>query len=150
RARLFATALGLYEPYVNGQRVSDEVFRPGWTDYNKRVQHDAYDITHLLTTGENVIGAIPPDQCYSGHAQAMDGQFYGERPRLLAQVLIEFHDGSTQIIPTDRTWKTALGPILGSDIMAGESYDARLEIPGWNQPSFNDTEWSPVKQFPDP
>ena len=75
---------------------------------------------------------------------------YGDRPRLLAQLILEFADGSTQTISTDHSWKTATGPILANDLLMGETYDARLEMPGWSEPAFDDSEWSPCKLFADP
>ncbi len=150
KARLYATALGIYEAYINGQRVGNDVFRPGWTEYRKRVQYNAYDVTTMLAGGANVIGAILGDGWFCGRVQGMDRQHYGDRPRLQAQLVIEFEDGSTQVLSTDPSWRTSTGPILISDMMTGEHYDSRLELPGWNQNDYNDSEWLPVKTFADP
>ena len=152
-ARLYITSLGLYDPYINGQRVGKDVFSPGWTDYRKRVQYQTYDVTNLLTKGANAIGAILGDGWYCGHV-AWDGrQLYGDRPKLLAQLEITYADGKTQVIATNETWETAVGPLLEADLIMGEAYDARLELENWNIPSSTlspKKEWSPALVFPHP
>jgi alpha-L-rhamnosidase len=152
-ARLYATALGVYEMHINGHRVGEDVFAPGWTDYRKRVQYQVYDVTSLLeSNGENVAGAILGDGWYCGYTGNIGRrQYYGDRPHLLAQLVIRFSDGSTKIIATDETWKTATGPIVSSDMFIGESYDARLEMNGWHSPGFvEDGRWTPAGIFDDP
>ncbi|MCS6840954.1 MAG: glycoside hydrolase family 78 protein [Roseiflexus sp.] len=147
QARLYITALGLYECTINGQRVGQDFFTPGWTDYRRRVQYQVYDVTDLLREGENVIGAILGDGWYCGHVAWAGRQNYGDRPKLLAQLMITYANGSTQTIVSNRSWRYAFGPILESDILHGESYDARLEFPGWNMPGFDDSSWQPVELF---
>jgi len=149
-ARLYATALGLYEFYCNGQRVGTDVFTPGWTDYHTRIQYQVYDVTELLTPGSNVLGAILGDGWYCGHIAWSERQRYGDRPKLLAQLTITFDDGTTMTIATDETWQTAFGPILESDLLMGESYDSRRELRGWSKPGFKATGWLPVERFVDP
>ena len=144
-ARLYVTALGLYEFYLNGQRVGRDVFRPGWTDYHKRVQYDVYDVTGLLRAGQNCAGAILGDGWYCGHIAADDRQRYGDRPKLLAQLVVN----DEVVLATDVSWKTAAGPILESDLIMGESYDERRELPGWNTARYDDAAWWPVVKFPD-
>lgn len=140
-ARLYVTALGLYECVINGRRVGDGVLRPGWTVYPKRVQYDVYDVTALLRPGDNVVGAILGDGWYAGHISNQERQIYGDRPRLLAQLEITRRDGSRQVVATDEDWRWAVGPILESDLIQGEAYDARLELTGWDQPGFDDKGW---------
>ncbi|MFL5807419.1 MAG: family 78 glycoside hydrolase catalytic domain [Roseiflexaceae bacterium] len=149
RARLYATTLGLYEPHLNGQVVGDQVLAPGWTDYATRVRYQAYDVTQLLRTGENVLGAVLGDGWYCGNVAWGGRQRYGDRPRLLAQLAITFADGSTQTIATGERWKAAFGPILESDMLMGESYDARRELIGWDAPGFDDAGWWPASTFAD-
>lgn len=152
-ARLYATALGLYEFYLNGQRVGEDVFAPFCTDYRKRVQYQAYDVTHLLgARGENVAGAVLGDGWYAGYMGFhFRRQFYGDRPRLLAQIVVRLDDGSTHTIATDESWSVSTGPILWSDFQMGEHYDARAEMPGWNAPGFKPGQsWQPVRVFDDP
>jgi alpha-L-rhamnosidase len=149
-ARLYVTALGLYECSINGQPVSDDVLTPGWTDYRKRIQYKVYDVTQLLQAGENVIGAILGDGWAVGHVSWHDRQHYADRPQLFAQLEITLADGSARTIVTDRTWKFQFGPLLDNDLLMGESYDARLEMPGWDRPGFDDKRWLPVEVFDDP
>jgi alpha-L-rhamnosidase len=151
-ARLYITALGVYEAYLNGTRVGSDALNPGWTEYKKRVVYHTYDVTSLLRPGENTLGAILGDGWYCGFVGWLDRQNYGDRPRLLAQLMVDFEDGSTAIIGTDATWKTNYGPILESDLLMGESYDARreAEFAGWNAPGFGDSRWLPVQEIPDP
>jgi alpha-L-rhamnosidase len=149
-ARLYITALGLYGAYLNGQSVGQDVLASGWTDYQHRVRYQVYDVTSLVTSGRNAIGVILGDGWYCGHVAWYGRQLYGDRPRLLAQLHCTLADGTTTIIPTDNTWKTAFGPILESDLFMGESYDARLEFPNWHKPGFTDARWQPVEIFDQP
>ena len=149
-ARLYVTALGLYECSVNGQAVGDDVFTPGWTDYKKRVQYKVYDVTHLLHEGENVIGAILGDGWAVGHLGWDHRQKYVDRPRLLAQLEITLADAPRITIVSDRSWKYQFGPLVENDFLMGEAYDARLEMPGWDTPGYDDNRWSRVEVFDDP
>ena len=149
-ARLYATALGLYEFHLNGQRVGRDVFTPGWTEYKKRVQYQAYDITALLRSGPNAAGAVLGDGWYCGHLGWRERNYYGERPHLLAQLVLTFADGTTQTIATDGSWKTSLGPIVDSDLIMGETYDARRELRGWSEPGYDDSTWRSVELFTAP
>jgi alpha-L-rhamnosidase len=150
QARLYITALGVYEPYLNGQVVGNDVLAPGWTDYALRVQYQVYDVTSLLHVGENVLGAILGDGWYCGFVGWGERQQYGDRPKLLAQLFIKFSDGSTQVVATGEHWKTAYGPILEADLQSGESYDARREMEGWDEPDYDSQLWLPVELYPDP
>lgn len=149
-ARLYITALGLYECSINGRRVGDDVLAPGWTDYLKRVRYQAYDVTSLLQNGDNVIGTILGDGWAVGHVGWTHRQQYVDRPRLFAQLEITLADGSASTIVTDSTWKYQFGPITSNDLLMGEEYDARLEMPGWDQPGFDDQRWYGVEVFPNP
>jgi alpha-L-rhamnosidase len=149
-ARLYATALGLYEFSINGERVGNDVFTPGWTNYTKRVQYHVYDVTSLLQNGTNACGAVIGDGWYCGHVGWGGRQVYGTQPQLLAQIVLTFDDGSTQTVATDASWKYSVGPILESDFQMGEHYDARLELGDWNYPSYDDAAWDAVKVFDAP
>jgi len=149
-ARLYATALGLYEFHLNGRRVGADIFTPGWTEYTKRVQYQAYDVTALLRQGPNAAGAVLGDGWYCGKLGWFPRQYYGDRPRLLAQLVLDFADGTTQIIATDPTWKVAAGPIRENDLIQGETHDARMEMPGWSLPRFDDRAWEFAKVFAAP
>lgn len=141
-ARAYSTSLGLYELYINGSKVGDDCFTPGWTDYNKRVQYQTYDIKDYLKNGENVIGAILGNGWYCGRIGWLGGsRFYGFKPSFLAKIRIEYSDKTSEEIATDSSWKVSTGPILDNDIYDGEKYDARLEMDGWNRSGYNDSAW---------
>lgn len=144
RATLYATALGLVDLHLNGQMVSNDRFTPGWTDYNKRVHYRAYDVTKLMQTGRNALGAVLADGWYSGYigwGQIRD--HYGKKPRMRAQLQIDYEDGSNEIIASGPDWKASTGPIESADFLMGESYDARL-AQDWSKPGFDDSMWGPV------
>lgn len=149
-ARLYVTALGLYECWLNGARVGEDWLTPGWTDYNKRVQYQVYDVTALLEPGANAWGAILGDGWYCGNIMLSGRQVYGDRPRLFAKLIVTYSDGRTEAIVTDDKWRVHYGAMLASDIYNGESYDARLEEDGWNKPGFKSSGWLSVNLFPDP
>lgn len=147
-AIVYASALGAYQLFINGQRVGDQVLAPEFTDYHARTQYQAYDVTSLLRTGNNAIGAILGDGWYAGGIGLAEilikkpRNIYGNHPRLIAQLEIELPDGSNEKVATDASWKvTREGPIRSSDILDGENYDARKEMPGWNTPGFADQSW---------
>lgn len=144
RAILYVTALGLYEAHINGHRVGDHVLAPDWTDYRKRVRYQAYDVTALLKSGSNVMGALLANGWFCGHIGNGGFQYFGKNPALLAQLEMTFADGHTERMVTDDTWKSHDSPILSSDFMLGEDYDSRREIPGWDQPDLNESTWAPV------
>ena len=141
-ARLYVTSLGLYEVEINGRRVGDAYLRPGWTAYNSRLQYDTYDVTALVRSGANAIGATLGDGWFRGRL-GWDNKrnIYGTRLALRAQLVVRYADGTSQIVATDSTWKASTGPILLSDIYDGETYDARLEKMGWSSPGYDDTSW---------
>jgi alpha-L-rhamnosidase len=145
QARIYATSLGVYELQLNGRRVGDQLFTPGWTSYNKRLQYQTYDVTSLLRAGENVVGAILGDGWYRGNL-GFDGQrnVYGTRLALRLQLEIRYRDGHVERVVSDTQWKTATGPILLSDIYGGETYDARRERPGWAGAGYDDRDWTAV------
>ena len=145
RAMAYVTALGLYELHLNGQKVGNDVLTPGWTEYRKRVYYQTYDVTGMVQGGANTISAILGDGWYAGDVGLAGARRnYGGTPRFLTQLVIEFSDGSTQTVATDASWKASYGPILFADLLMGSSYDAGLEMPGWDTANFNDNAWSPV------
>jgi alpha-L-rhamnosidase len=146
RARLYATALGLYELHLNGQRVGDHIFAPDWTDYNKRVRYQDYDVTALLKSGANTWSGFLGNGWYAGHIGNGGYQAWGKVPALFAQLEVTYKDGSVDTIVTDGSWKTHPGPITSSDFMLGENYDAQLEIPGWDEPGLDLKDWAPATE----
>jgi alpha-L-rhamnosidase len=146
RARAYVTSLGLYEMQLNGRRVGDQLFTPGWTSYRTRLQYQTYDITELLVSGENAVGVALGNGWFRGEI-GFSGQrnHYGDRVALLLQISIKYQDGREQLVTSDLDWKASTGPILMSEIYHGETYDARLEKAGWTQAGFDDSRWSGVR-----
>ncbi len=144
-ARLYASALGLYEMHINGRRVGDDRFNPGWTDYGARVQYHTYDVTGMLHPGANALGMIVGDGWYAGHVGLGGPHRYGPVAHVMAQLEVEFDDGTRTTVVTDGSWKGSAGPILQSDMLMGENYDARRELPGWDTPGYSDSAWGAVQ-----
>lgn len=140
-ARVYVTALGLYELYLNGKKVGDQLFTPGWTSYHKRLQYQTYDVTAIIDQN-NALGAVLGDGWYRGNIGWQDQRnYYGEQLGLLLQLQIDYTDGTGETIVSDGNWKVSTGPIVVSDIYNGEKYDARLEMPGWASPGFDEKKW---------
>ena len=147
-ATLAITALGIYDAEINGQSVGDQVFAPGWTEYRKRVPYQTYDVAALLHPGENVLGAILGDGWYCGNVAFHPRQYYGRQPGLLAQLHVVLADGTEQTLASGTDWKTTTGPILESDFLHGESYDARLDLGPWSSPGYDAGAWLSVAPLP--
>lgn len=147
KARLYITSHGLYQSYINSKNVTEQVLTPGWTTYKKRLQYQIYDVTKLLSKGSNAIGIALGDGWYRGNMMWKDNRnLYGTTLATLAQLEVEYTDGSKEIIVTDGSWKSSNeGPILKSDIYNGEAYDARKEMEGWASIGFNASKWKGVK-----
>lgn len=144
-ARLYMTALGVYDPYLNGAVISDQVLAPNWTSYHNRLRYQVIDVTDSLQDGPNVLGAILGEGWYRGRiSRRLLENTTKNSLALLAQLEVTLDDGTTQVVVTDEKWKTQTGPILASCIYDGERYDARLELPGWSEPVFDDGNWQPV------
>ncbi len=153
-ATAYTTALGLYELRINGEKVGEQMFLPGWTDYNKRLYYQTFDVTDLLTTGDNAVGVVLADGWYAGYIgyalltrQDRVREFYGVNPAFMGQIHVEYTDGTTEIIASDETWQSNTGPILEADILMGETYDARLEQTGWDRPGFDTTDWKKPRRY---
>ena len=145
-ACLYVTAHGLYEASLNGQRVGDAYFTPGYSSYHHRLYYQTYDVSDLLHDSENVAGVILGDGWYRGSLGITSQRnAYGQRLGLLWQLVVSYADGSEQVIVSDERWRATTGPILSSDLKAGEVYDARLEMPGWDQPGFDESLWRGVQ-----
>jgi alpha-L-rhamnosidase len=151
-ARIYSTALGTYQLYLNGQRVGNDVLAPGWTDYRKRVVYQVYDVTSQVRQGGNAIGAILGGGWYADGLGWLQTRYnFGPPPvRLLVQLEIEYTDGARDSVLSDESWKAKPSPITGSEIYNGENYDARLEQSGWDQASFSDSRWAAIAVAPPP
>jgi hypothetical protein len=139
------SGLGHYELTINGQKVGNSEFAPLWTDYDKTVYFNTYDISSLIKRGENVFGVMLGNGFYN----VQGGRYFKLRvsfgaPTLWMVTEIRYTDGSKQIISTDESWLWHLSPITFNDIYGGEDYDARLETPGWDMPGFVAKNWKPV------
>ncbi len=145
-ARLYVTAQGVYEMSLNGKRVGEDYMTPGWTSYLKRTQYQTFDVTKALLTGENVLGAsVGNGWFFSTLAKENHRDIYGKERGLLAELHLTYADGSEDIIATDESWKSHVGPTLCSEIYDGESYDARLEVAAWDTAACPDANWNPVR-----
>ncbi|GGI29111.1 family 78 glycoside hydrolase catalytic domain [Pedobacter mendelii] len=146
-AMIYITAKGLYEANINGKRLGNEYLSPGWTSYKNHLQYQVYDITGSIKNGANAIGISLGDGWYKGRI-GFDNQnkFYGDTRALLLQLEIEYTDGEKEIISSDESWKSNNGPILASSIYDGETYDARLELPGWTTAGYQEnSSWKAVR-----
>ena len=150
RARVYASAQGIYELQINGKRVGDHELAPGWTDYRKRIQYQTYDVTDLLASGDNAIGAQLSDGWFTGRVAMFGGDIYGDRNALVAQLRVDYTDGTSDVVVTDETWRTTPGAITAADLLDGESFDARraAEIGDWAKPGYDDSTWGDVDVLP--
>ncbi len=145
RATVYATAWGLYSLRVNGARVGDHYFTPGWTDYHKRLYYHSYDVTSMLRPGEkNAFGALLANGWYAGHVSLRMPGLYGARPRLWALMRIEYADGTEEYVGTNASWRAAFGEIRGAELLMGEIRDQQQALTGWDLPAYDDSAWKPV------
>ncbi|MDX6236313.1 MAG: alpha-L-rhamnosidase, partial [Kribbellaceae bacterium] len=145
-ARIHAAAQGIYELRLNGVKVGDQALAPGWTDYNKRIQSQSYDVTSLLKSGANTLGAELSSGWFSGNVAMFGANKYGSATALVAQLRITYDDGTTEVVATDNSWRTAPGAVQSADLLNGESYDARraTELTGWDRPGYDASAWGAV------
>lgn len=153
RATVYASALGLYDLYCNGQRVGDAYFQPGWSDYLRRAYYRSHDVTALVRSSHaNVLGAVVAEGWYSGYVgygllvgygpNKVGRYFYGKTPALLAQLELEYTDGTREVVGTDESWRvTDRGPTREADLIMGEAYDARAELGDWSSPGYDAAAW---------
>ncbi|HKB57764.1 MAG TPA: family 78 glycoside hydrolase catalytic domain [Lacunisphaera sp.] len=145
-ARLYISALGLFEPYLNGQRVGRDVLAPGWTDYQKRVEYLSYNVSALIKPGRNALGAILADGWFCGFLGWQNQRnHYGATPALLAVLRLVLGDGTVRWIGTTTAWKSVPGPILAADLYHGETYDARVGNTAWAGGNFPDANHPAVR-----
>lgn len=158
KARIYICGLGFYELYLNGKRIGDQVLAPAVTNYDtrpltnllyhyddqstQRCLYNTFDITPYLSPGDNAIGILLGNGWYNQRDRRVEGDMWYDTPRVIAQMEIEYTDGTLQTIPTDQTWKTATGPLLHNGIFTGELYDARLALGNWSEKNYKDDAWS--------
>ena len=145
-ATVYVCGLGHYELSLNGQKVGDGEFTPLWSDYDKTVYYNTFDVTNMLKKGGNAIGVLLGNGFYNvvggGRYRKLQIGFGPET--LFFKMLIRYTDGTHQEIMSDKSWKYSLSPITFNSIYGGEDYDARMEQDGWNMPGFDDADWKPV------
>ncbi len=145
-ATLSITSHGLYESYINGQRIGEAYLTPGFTSFNKRLQYQVYDVTKYVQQGINAIGVTLGNGWYRGNL-VWEGRkdIYGKNVSLLYQLDIVYTDGSTGQTISDDSWRSSTAQIRTSELYHGETIDARLEKNGWKTSSYNDDLWDKVK-----
>ena len=146
-ARLYATAMGAYKFSINGKVVGDQVLSPGWTDFRERATYQAFDVTSLLRSGKNAIGAYLAPGWYATPLEWIgQGNNYGATPPAVkGQLRVVYADGRIEWVATDETWKADNSPITFAEIYDGETYDARRQQAGWDTAAFSDASWHPVQ-----
>ncbi|TNJ44971.1 family 78 glycoside hydrolase catalytic domain [Tamlana fucoidanivorans] len=146
-ARLYITAKGVFDVYLNGKDVSDDVMTPGWTPYNHRIETLTYDVSEFLTSGKNALAVELASGWHSGRISRRTALYDNfESPKILCQLEIIMKDGSKQTIISDESWKgTTNGPIRLAGIYDGEVYDANFEMPNWNAVAFDYSNWEFVE-----
>jgi alpha-L-rhamnosidase len=154
RARLYVTARGIYELYLNGQRVGEDYFNPGLTEYYKTHMYQTYDVTGMVNTGSNALGAWLGEGWWSGSITylATNWNFFGDRQSLLAKLVVTYADGSREVVTTNPyDWKYFNdGPLVYSSFFQGEVYDATREnkVTGWSTPDYDDKNWKQAELVP--
>lgn len=144
-ATVFITSYGWYEAEINGKRMGDAYFTPGWTSYDKRLQYQVYDVTDMLKTGNNAIGVTIGNGWYRERYLGVLPVLAANDLSLLFQMQILYTDGSNDWIISDDTWKTSTGAILSNSLYHGQVYDGRLVKTGWTKSNFDDSGWTEVK-----
>lgn len=153
RARVYICGLGYYELRVNGTRVGTRTLDPGYTRFDRRDLYVAHDITGLLRDGANAFGVMLGTGWFNVHTKAVwyfDRAPWRNSPRAIIEIRVEFQDGRTETLSSDGSWRASTGPVVFDSIYGGETYDARLEKPGWDTPGYNDSAWAHAIEVPAP
>ncbi len=146
-ARAYIAVAGLYELYINGEKIGNHRLDPMYTRFDRRNLYVTYDITTQLRNGDNAVGVLLGNGWYNHQSKAVwdfDRAPWRNRPAFCMDIRITYTDGSTVVIPTDLSWKTSSGSLIFNSIYTGEHYDARLEQKDWNTPGFDDSQWHGV------
>ena len=152
-ARAYIAVAGLYELYINGQRIGDHRLDPMYTRFDRRNLYVTYDVTEQLQQGSNAIGVLLGNGWYNHQSTAV--WYFHEapwraRPSFCMDLRITYNDGTTEVVETGKDWKTTLSPVIFNSIYTAEHYDATKEIPHWNETSFNDSAWHEIIYAPAP
>lgn len=152
-ARAYIVVGGLYELYINGEKIGNQRLDPMYTRYDRRNLYVTHDVTRQLQNGDNAIGVLLGNGWYNHQSMAVwdfDRAPWRNRPAFCLDLRISYTDGTTETISTDLSWKKSEGPLLFNSIYTGEHYDARLEQRGWDSPGFDDSAWHGVAYRPAP
>ncbi|MDT3405282.1 alpha-L-rhamnosidase [Mucilaginibacter terrae] len=147
KARLYVTARGIYDVYMNGKRVNDDYFNPGLTQYTRTQLYQTFDVTKNMVAGKNAIGAILGEGWWSGGStySGDNWNFFGDRQSLLAKLVVSYEDGKEEVIVSlPETWRyNNNGPVIYGSFFQGEVYDARKEtaVQGWSTSAYDDSRW---------
>ncbi|MDR2919765.1 MAG: glycoside hydrolase family 78 protein [Tannerella sp.] len=146
-ARAYIAVAGLYELYINGEKIGNHRLDPMYTRFDRRNLYVSYDITSNLKNGDNALGVLLGNGWYNHQSMAVwyfDRAPWRNRPAFCMDVRVTYEDGSTEIITTDNSWKTSPSPLIFNSIYTAEHYDARLEQPGWDKTGFDDSGWGRI------
>lgn len=149
----YISAAGYYEMFINGKRVGRNYLTPGFTNFSKRILYVCHDITTIIEAGKNAVTAVLGNGWYNVQGPAtwnFHKAAWRTRPRLLAEIHVQYTDGTKEIIKTDSTWKTSTGEYAYNDIYSGDYVDLRKEEKGWKMPDFDDSNWETAKEMPSP
>ncbi|MBM4160147.1 MAG: alpha-L-rhamnosidase [Ignavibacteria bacterium] len=139
-ARAYVSGLGWYELYINGEKIGDHVLDPAQTDYRKLALYSTFDVTEVLRASESSSAGRSAIGVLLGNGRHIKNYGYGT-PRLLLEVAVEYEGGEKELVCSDTSWKACHGPLQENGMYFGERYDARLEMPGWDRPGFDDSHW---------
>lgn len=152
-ARLYVAGLGFHEVYINGQKVSDHILSPAFTNYDKTVLYDVHDVSEQLQEGPNAIGIMLGNGWYNSSAKEVwgfDHAPWRADPTVKCHLEIFFDDNTSEQVVTDDTWRAIQGPVRFSNLWQGEYYDARQEVKDWNMAQLDDSKWFPVRRVAGP
>lgn len=144
-ARVYSCGLGSYELYINGHKVSNNCFAPGWTYYPYRINYQVYDVTSMIKEGGNAVGALLGNMWWSSTLTKTGFRYNSGPLRFIMQLVVNYANGNADTIITNEQWKSAFSPIAENSLYGGELYDARQEQPGWSSSGFDDSNWENVK-----
>ena len=150
RARIYATAHGIYELEVNGEPTGSDLLAPGWSSYHHRIRYQTHDVTNLVAPGENVVGAWLADGWYRGRLGFNGGVWdnYGAEVAVLVQLELTAEDGTVTVVPLESSWVWRESPIVSAGLYEGEVFDARAMPTGWSEPGFDASGWHSASVLP--
>ncbi len=152
-ARIYVATAGLHEITLNGHKISEEILNPVFSQLNKRIYYNTYDVTELFKEGQNALGLLLGNGWFNHQVSTVwgfDRAPWRERPKFILNLHLNYTDGTTEVIKSDHSWKTHDSPVTFNSIYLGENYDTSLEIPRWNAIDFDDSPWQNASQASPP